>query len=38
MGNYEKAYQRYKSSILSFKEHLARPFLEQKIIKILKRG
>jgi len=32
-GNFDKAYKRYKSSVLSFEETLARPYLEQKFVK-----
>lgn len=36
-GNYEKAYSRYKNSILCFEEQFAKPILEQKFVKILKK-
>ena len=36
-GNYDEAYARYKNSILCFEEQIAKPFLEQKFIKTLKR-
>ena len=37
-GNYEEAYNRYKSSILCFEEQFARPLLEQKFVKTLKKS
>lgn len=36
-GNYEEAYSRYKNSILCFEEQFAKPLLEQKIVKVLKK-
>lgn len=36
-GNYIEAYNRYKSSILSFEETFAKPLLQQKIVKTLKK-
>ena len=36
-GDYEKAYTRYKSSIISFEETFARNVLNKKIVKMLKR-
>lgn len=36
-GDYEKAYTRYKSSIVSFEETFARNVLNKKIVKMLKR-
>ncbi len=36
-GNYDEAYARYKNSILCFEESIAKPFLEQKFVKTLKR-
>ena len=36
-GNYKEAYNRYKNSILSFEETFAKPLLEQKVVKTLKR-
>lgn len=36
-GNYNEAYLRYKSSILSFEETFAKPYLKQKIVKTLKK-
>ena len=36
-GNYENAYSRYKNSILILEEQFAKPFLEQKFAKVLKR-
>ncbi len=35
-GDYEFAYNRYKNSILTLEEQFARPFLEQKFVKVLK--
>lgn len=37
-GNYDKAYSRYKNSVLSLEEQFAKPLLEQKLIKVLKRA
>lgn len=37
-GNYDKAYNRYKGSVLILEEQFAKPFLEQKFTKILKRS
>ncbi len=37
-GNYDKAYNRYKGSVLIPEEQFAKPFLEQKFAKILKRS
>ncbi len=34
-GNYDKAYSRYKSSILCFEEQFAKPLLGQKLVKTL---
>ena len=36
-GNYDKAYNRYRSSILTLEEQFAKPMLQQRFIKILKR-
>ncbi|MBQ3047477.1 MAG: hypothetical protein IJD48_00480 [Clostridia bacterium] len=36
-GNYKEAYNRYKNSILSFEETFAKPLLQQKTIKTLKK-
>ncbi len=36
-GDYEKAYTRYKSSIVSFEETFARNVLNHKLVKMLKR-
>ena len=36
-GNYDKAYNRYKNSILTLEEQFAKPYLQQKFIKVLKR-
>lgn len=35
-GNYDKAYNRYKSSILTLEEQFARPTLTNKLVKTLK--
>ena len=37
-GNYDKAYNRYKGGVLILEEQFAKPFLEQKFTKILKRS
>ena len=37
-GNYEKAYSRYKNSVLVLEEQFARPVLEQRLVKSLKLG
>ena len=37
-GNYNQAYNRYKSSVLSLEEHFLRPILGQRLIKSLKLG
>lgn len=34
--NFEEAYFRYKNCILDFEEKIARPFLEKKLVKVLK--
>lgn len=36
-GNYEDAYNRYKDSIICFERQFAKPLLEQKFVKVLKR-
>ena len=36
-GNYDKAYSRYKNSVLVLEEQFAKPLLEQKFTKVLKR-
>lgn len=36
-GNYDKAYSRYKSSVLTLEEQFAKPSLQQKFVKTLKR-
>ena len=36
LGNYSNAYNRYKSSILVFEEHFAKPLLHKEMIKTLK--
>lgn len=36
-GNYKEAYSRYKSSILCLEKQFAKPLLEQKLVKTLKR-
>ena len=37
-GNYANAYSRYKNSVLILEEQFAKPFLEQKFVKVLKRA
>ena len=37
-GNYDKAYNRYKNSILLLEEQFAKPFLQQRLIKTLKKS
>ena len=34
-GNYEEAYSRYKSSVLTFEEQFARPILHNRLVKSL---
>ena len=36
-GNYDKAYSRYKNSILVLEEQFAKPMLEQRLVRVLKR-
>ena len=36
-GNYDKAYNRYKNSVLTLEEQFAKPYLQQRFIKVLKR-
>ena len=36
-GNYDKAYSRYKSSVLTLEEQFAKPSLQQKFVKTLKK-
>ena len=36
-GNYDKAYSRYKSSVLTLEEQFTKPSLQQKFVKTLKR-
>lgn len=36
-GNYSEAYKRYKNSILCFEEQFAKPLLEQKLVRALKK-
>ncbi len=36
-GNYDKAYSRYKSSVLTLEEQFVKPLLQQRFIKALKR-
>ena len=36
-GNYDEAYKRYKNSILCFEEQFAKPLLEQKLVKVLRK-
>ena len=35
--NYDKAYNRYKNSFLTLEEQFAKPYLQQRFIKVLKR-
>ena len=35
-GNYDKAYNRYKNSVLTLEEQFAKPYLQQRFIKVLK--
>ena len=37
-GHYDKAYSRYKNSVLTLEEQFARPVLEQRLVKTLKLG
>lgn len=37
-GNYDKAYNRYKNSVLALEEQFARPALEKRLVKSLKLG
>ena len=37
-GNYDKAYNRYKNSVLSLEEKFARTVLEQRLVKTVKLG
>ena len=37
-GNYDKAYNRYKNSVLVLEEQFARPVLEERLVKSLKLG
>ena len=36
-GNYDKAYSRYKNSVLILEEQFAKLFLQQRFVKVLKR-
>ena len=36
-GNYEAAYNRYKNSVLTLEEQFAKPLLQQRFVKTLKR-
>ena len=36
-GNYDKAYSRYKNSVLTLEEQFAKPLLQQKLVKTLKK-
>ena len=36
-GNYDKAYSRYKNSVLTLEEQFAKPFLQQQFIRTLKK-
>ncbi len=35
--NYDKAYSRYKNSVLTLEEQFAKPLLQQRFVKVLKR-
>ena len=37
-GHYDKAYSRYKNSVLTLEEQFARPVLEKRLVKSLKLG
>ncbi len=37
LGNYDQAYNRYKDSVLTLEEKFARPLLQQRLIKTLKK-
>lgn len=37
-GNYDKAYSRYKSSVLTLEEQFTKPILEKRLVKSLKLG
>ena len=37
-GNYDKAYNRYKNSVLIFEKQFVLPVLEQRLVKTLKLG
>lgn len=37
LGNYDKAYNRYKNSVLTLEEQFAKPCLQQRFIKVLKK-
>ena len=37
-GHYDKAYSRYKNSVLTLEEQFARPLLEKRLVKSLKLG
>lgn len=37
LGNYDKAYSRYKNSVLSLEQQLVRPLLQQRLVRVLKR-
>ena len=36
-GNYDKAYSRYRNSVLTLEEQFAKPLLQQRFVKTLKR-
>ena len=36
-GNFDKAYSRYKNSVLTLEEQFAKPFLQQRFVKTLKK-
>ncbi len=38
LGNYDKAYSRYKNSVLILEEQFAKPSLQKKFVKTLKRA
>lgn len=37
-GNFDKAYSRYKNSVLTLEEQFAKPFLQQRFVKTLKKN
>ena len=36
-GNYDKAYSRYRNSVLALEEQFAKPLLQQRFVKVLKK-